>query len=124
MKKIISLALSFVLVSFVLAGCSNNNDPFMQKEYTAVVSQIEGIRVDVRDRLIEVSVSGDDQIHIDYYENSKETYNITVSDENVLTMTSGSSKDWSDYIGGKPSAENRKIVGQYTASLWRDGGQM
>ena len=43
------------------------------------------------------------------YENSKEYYNISVSDENVLTMTSASNKDWTDYIGGKPSAEDRKI---------------
>lgn len=43
--------------------------------------------------------------------------NITVSDEQVLTMTSASNKDWTDYIGGKPSAENRKILLQIPDAL-------
>ncbi len=109
MKKIILLGLCLVLSSLGLAGCADSNDPFVQKEYTAGVSQIEEIRIDVRDRQIEVSLSADDQIHIAYFENSKETYDIAVSDENILTMASASSKEWADYIGGKPSAENRKI---------------
>ncbi len=117
MKKIISLALCLALGSFVLAGCSDSNDPFAQKEYTADVSQIEEISIDVRDRQIEVSISEDDQIHIAYFENSKETYDITVSDENVLMMTSASNKDWTDYIGGKPSAENQKISLQIPDAL-------
>ncbi len=117
MKKIISLVLCLMLGSFVLAGCSDNNDPFVQKEYTADVSQIEEISIDVRDRQIEVSISEDDQIHIAYFENSKETYDITVSDEHVLTMTSASNKNWTDYIGGKPSAENRKISLQIPDAL-------
>ena len=43
-------------------------------------------------------------------ENSEEYYNIAVSDGTVLTMTSASDKEWTDYIGGKASAENRKIL--------------
>ena len=117
MKKIISLTLCLVLGSFVLAGCSDNSDPFVQKEYTADVSQIEEISIDVRDRQIEVSISEDDQIRIAYFENSKETYDITVSDENVLTMTGAGNKDWIDYIGGKPSAENRRISLQIPDAL-------
>ena len=64
-----------------------------------------------------MSISEDDQIHISYFENSQETYDITVSDEQVLTMTSASNKDWTDYIGGKPSAENRKILLQIPNAL-------
>ena len=55
-----------------------------------------------------MSLSADEQIHIQYSENSKEYYDIAVSG-NVLTMTSASDKEWTDYIGGKPAAENRKI---------------
>ncbi len=117
MKKIISLAVCLVLGTFVLAGCSDNNDPFTQKEYTVDATQIEEISIDVRDRQIEVSISEDDQIHIVYFENSKETYDIMVSDEKVLTMTSASNKEWTDYIGGKPSAENRKISLQIPDAL-------
>lgn len=117
MKKIVLLVLCVVLGSFVLTGCSDNNDSFVQQEYTADISQIEEINVDVRDIQIEVSISDDNQIHIIYFENSKETYDITVSDENVLMMSSVSNKDWTDYIGGKPSYQNRKIILQMPNAL-------
>ena len=108
MKKILSLVLCFILGSFILSGCSNSSEPFEEKSYTSD-RPINEINLDVRDREIEVSLSEDEQVHIQYYENSKEYYEISVSDENVLTMASASDKKWTDYIGGKPSVENRKI---------------
>ncbi|MBS5725208.1 MAG: hypothetical protein KHW59_05420 [Clostridiales bacterium] len=108
MKKIILLALCLALGGFVLAGCSTSSEPFEEKSYTSD-TQINEINLDVRDREIEVSLSQDEQVHILYFENSKEYYDISVSDEHVLTMTSENDKEWTDYIGGKPSAENRKI---------------
>ena len=63
MKKIISLVLCLVLGSFVLAGCSNSSEPFEEKSYTPD-TQINEINLDVRDREIEVSLSEDEQIHI------------------------------------------------------------
>ena len=116
MKKIISLVFCFILGSFILAGCSNNSEPFEEKSYTPE-TQINEINLDVQDREIEVSLSEDEQVHIQYYENSKEYYDISVSDENVLTMTSASNKEWTDYIGGKPSAEDRKISLQMPDAL-------
>lgn len=98
-----------MLCSFVLTGCSNNSEPFTANSYTSD-TQVKEINIDVRDREIEVSLSEDEQVHIEYSENSKEYYDISVSNENVLTMTSASNKAWSDYIGGKPSAEDRKIL--------------
>ena len=115
MKKIISLVLCLMLGSFTLAGCSNSGEPFEEKSYTPD-TQISEINLDVQDREIEVSLSEDGQVHIQYSENSKEYYNISVS-ENVLTMTSASNKNWTDYIGGKPSAENRKISLQIPGAL-------
>ena len=99
-----------------MAGCSNNSEPFEEKTYTPD-TQIREINLDVRDREIEVALSEDEQIHIQYSENSKEYYEIAVSDENVLTMTSTSDKEWTDYIGGKASAENRKILLQIPDAL-------
>lgn len=119
MKKIISLALCLVLGSFVLAGCSDNNEAFEEKSYTPDIP-VNEINLDVQDREIEVSLSEDEQVHIQYYENSKEYYDISVSDENVLTMTSASNKNWTDYIGGKPSAENRKISLQIPNTLLKN----
>lgn len=108
MKKIILLVLSVVLGSSVLAGCSGSSGSFEEKSYTSD-TQIKEINLDVRDREIEVSLSEDDQVHIHYYESGEEYYDISVSDENVLTMTSASDKDWTDYVGVKASADDRKI---------------
>ena len=116
MKKIISLALCLILGSFILSGCSNNSEPFEEKSYTSD-TQIHEINLDVQDREIEVSLSEDEQVHIQYSENSKEYYDISVSDDNVLTMTSASDKQWTDYIGVKPAAEDRKISLQVPDAL-------
>ncbi len=116
MKKVIVLVLSLVLSSFLLSGCSNNSEPFEEKNYTSD-TQINEINLDVENREIEVSLSEDEQVYIQYSENSKEYYDISVSDENVLVMASASDKEWTDYIGGKPSAEERKISLQLPDAL-------
>lgn len=116
MKKIISLVLCVALGSFVLSGCSDKGEPFEKKSYTPD-TQIKEVNLDVRDREIEVSLSEDEQVHIEYSENRKEYYDISVSNENVLTMTSASNKEWSDYIGGKPSVGERKILLQIPNAL-------
>ena len=110
MKKIKVLVSCLVLSSFVLAGCSDAGEPFEEKSYTPD-APIAGISLDVRDREIEVALSEDEQVHIRYSENSKESYEISVSDERVLTMECVSDKKWTDYIGGKKPVENdRKIL--------------
>ena len=116
MKKIIAFTLCLALSSFALVGCSGESEPFEEKSYTPDV-QVSGSNLDVRDREIEVSLSEDEQIHIQYSENDKEYYDISVSDKNVLTMVNASNKEWTDYIGGKPSAEDRKIVLQIPDTL-------
>ena len=102
MKKLIALAVCLVLGSFALAGCSDSGEPFEERSYTPD-AQISEINLDVQDREIEVSLSEDEQVHIQYFENSTEYYDISVSG-NVLTMTSASSKSWTDFIGVKSSA--------------------
>ena len=116
MRKNVLSALCLLMGVVTLAGCSNNSEPFEEKTYTPD-TQISKINLDVRDREIEVALSEDEQIHIQYSENSKEYYKIAVSDENVLTMTSKSDKEWTDYIGGKASAEARKILLQIPDAL-------
>ena len=103
MKKIISLVLCLVLGCFVLAGCSNGSEPFEERSYTPDMT-VNKINLDVQDREIEVSLSPDEQVHMQYSENSKEYYEISVSDDRVLIMTSASNKEWTDYIGFKPAA--------------------
>lgn len=108
MRKTFLSLLCLVMGCCALAGCSDNSQPFEKKSYTPD-TQVREIQLDVEDRSIEVALSPDNQVHIQYFENSKEYYQISVSDENVLTMTSASDKAWTDYIGGKPAAEDRRI---------------
>lgn len=100
----------------LLTGCSADGEAFVQKSYTAD-AQVREIRLDVRDRQIDVSPSEDGQIHIAYFESDKEWYDIAVSDDHVLTMTSASGKDWTDYIGAKPPASVRNISLQIPDAL-------
>lgn len=116
MKKIPFLVCCLALSSFMLQGCSDSSEPFAEKSYTPA-AQVSEVKLDVRDRKIEVSLSEDEQVHIQYAENSKEYYNISVSDENLLTMTSADNKEWTDYIGRKPAAEDRIISLQLPNAL-------
>ena len=109
MKRIVALLMCLILGVTCLTGCTKNDEAFTQNSYTAESEEITEVIVDVRDRQIEVTLSSDNQIHIDYFENSKEYYDISVSDNHTLTMTAASDKEWTDYIGGKSAAGSRKI---------------
>lgn len=115
MKKILSLVLCLVLGGFALSGCSDSSEPFEEKSYTSD-TQINEINLDVADREIEVSLSEDEHVRIQYSENNKEYYDISVSG-NVLTMKSASNKEWTDYIGFKSDDEYRKISLQIPNTL-------
>ena len=117
MKKMIALVLTLVFVTTLFSGCTSDEQSFTQKSYEADGTQVKEINIDVRDREIEVSVSEDSQLHIAYAESEKEYYDISVSEDSVLSMTAVENKEWSDYIGSKPKAENRKIVLQIPDSL-------
>lgn len=117
MKRAILWMLCLALGGLVLGGCSYRGEPFVPKEYTAPMPQIKGIKIDARDRQIEVSVWEEEEVRIAYFESSREAYDIAVSEEGELTMTRAGGKAWTDYIGGKPPAENRKISLQIPGSL-------
>ena len=119
MKKNIALALCLILGGNVLSSCSNSTQRFEEKSYLSKTT-IHEIHLDVRDRKIEVTLSKDEQVHIYYYESSKEYYDISIFDENVLKMVSVNNKEWIDYIGLKPSANNRKILLQIPETLLKN----
>lgn len=109
MKKFAALFVSlFIVLVFALTGCSND-DTFTEKSYSSGETAIEKVTVQVTDRELEVSASEDDQIHIDYFDGEKEYLDITVSESNELTVKLLFNKEWTDFVGTKPSAEYRKI---------------
>ena len=112
----------FILISFLMAaclaltGCSSESEPFEAKTYTPE-GKVQGVQLDVEDREVEVALSPDEQVHIQYRENSKEFYEIALTGGNVLTMTSATNKEWTDYIGVSASSEDRKITVQVPDGL-------
>ena len=57
------------------------------------------------DRKVEISTSNDNQIYIEYFDGEKEYIDISVSENKELTVKLVLNKDWTDYIGTKPSIE-------------------
>ncbi len=74
------------------------------------MEDVAEICIDVRDRFVQIAPSEDGQIHITYAESDKESYELSLSDDQVLTMTSSNNKEWKDYIGGKTAEVNREIL--------------
>lgn len=107
MKKLIALLFTIVCI-FALAGCSND-DVFTEKTYSADKTDVESITVDVEDRELEIYASYDGKINIDYFNGEKEYLDISVSESKELTVKLIYNKNWTDYVGFKPSADYRKI---------------
>lgn len=109
MKKTVCLAISSLLTAALFTGCTAKKEEYTAGSY-ASDEKVTAVSIDVRDRAIEVMLSEDSKVHIDYFESSKKQYDITVSDDGTLTMTAADSKEWSDYIGGKAPSEARRIT--------------
>ncbi len=108
MKKIVCLTISSLLTAVIFTGCVDKKEEYEAYSYTSVET-VNSVSIDVHDRVIEVAPSEDLKIHIDCFESSREQYNISVSEDGALTMAITDNKEWSDYIGGKAPADNRKI---------------
>lgn len=109
MKKFAVLFVSLVSVlGFALTGCSNG-DAFTEKTYTSGEIVIEKVTVQVTDRELEVSASEDNQIYIDYFDGEKEHLDISISESKELKVKLVFDKEWTDFIGTKPSVKYRKI---------------
>ncbi len=110
MKKILLffIALTNVAIMFTFIGCSDKGT-FEEQLYSSGDTTIKTLNINVSDREIEVVASDDSQIHIEYYESEKEYYDISVSENNELTMNLIYNNEWTDFIGSKSPAEYRKI---------------
>ncbi len=111
MKKLLSLLCVAIvgLTLFAFTGCANN-DTFTAKSYTSGENVIESVSIDISDRQIDIGVSDDEQVHIEYFDGEKEYFDIIVSEHNVLSVKLEFNKEWTDFIGSKAAAEYRKIT--------------
>ncbi len=92
----------------LFTGCAPKEGSFEPKIYVSD-GPVNGVCVDVSGREVEVSLSGDELVHIDYFERSGETYAISVSEDGILHMTQESSEGLSRFFGVKSSGEQNKI---------------
>ena len=111
MKKIAAIFLAAVglAVLFAFGGCSGE-EVFTEREYSSGDALVKSVSVDAEDREVSVIVSEDWQVHVSGWESEKEYYEIDLSQEGALTVTLRYNKEWTDFIGTKPSAQYRKIV--------------
>lgn len=116
MKKTMVFLAALVVSVFTLVGCSGG-ESYTEKSYTTDAKEVTAIEMDLQDRGIEVSLSQDGQIHMDYSENDKEFYDIFVSENKVLTVTLATNKEWTDYIGEGTPEDARKVSLQVPEDL-------
>ncbi len=111
MKKLLSLLCVAIvgLTLFAFTGCANN-DTFTAKSYTSGENVIESVSIDISDRQIDIGVSDDEQVHIEYFDGEKEYFDIIVSEHNALSVKLEFNKESTDFIGSKAAAEYRKIT--------------
>lgn len=107
MKKIFNLLVSGLALAILLAGCSQQEMRFEEKSYTADITSVTGLDVQVQNRKILLEPSPDGQIHLVYFDSEKETYAISATEDHTLSVTLKENKDWSDYVGTSPSLEYR-----------------
>lgn len=108
MKK---TAILFAAVSFGLAGslsgCASDED-FTAKRYAAE-GEVISLSVELSDRAVKLMPSEDGKLRIDYYESEKTSYDISLSEEGVLSVTLDLDQSWTDFVGVQPAAEYRTV---------------
>ena len=108
MKKILFCMAACAMLALCMTGCSSQQT-FEEGSYSSAGEEVRVVTVDVSDREVLIGVSADGQVRIEYSESEKEYYDISLSQEGELTMTLVLDKQWTDFIGTKPTIEDRTI---------------
>lgn len=116
MKRTATIMVSVGLVLFASACTTDsasdkqdNATPLVEKSYSVDAEKVNKITLSDQGRKVELVKSEDNEIHITYFENDKESYDINVSDENELVMKAVTNKQWKDYIGLDLDKSNRYV---------------
>lgn len=107
---IVSLGLAlFTSACTTDSDSQNTSTSYEEKSYAVDAEKVTQMALTTRDRTVELVKSTDNQIHINYFENDKESYEINVSDKKELTMKAVTDKNWKDYIGMNTDKAHRNI---------------
>jgi hypothetical protein len=93
--------IALAVTAFAMSGWSfsglSTKTSYVEKTFTAEYSDFNSISVDDTDRPIELTASNDNLIHVTYYENEREFYEITQND-GKLSFKFRTNKKWYEYI--------------------------
>ncbi len=117
MRRIMIIVM-LVLSTGLFAACSTGGT-FSAKSYTESTDGLKGLDVNVRDRMIKIMPSSDDDIHIDCFESEKEYYNLERSG-GKLRISYEQNKSWTDFIGTKTNEAYRSIIIRVPDSMLDD----
>lgn len=109
---VVMVALGLALFTSACATDSSSQDTstsYEEKSYTVDAEKIAQMSLITRDRTVELVESTDNQIHIHYFENDKESYEINVSGNKELIMEAVNNKNWKDYIGLDTEKAHRNV---------------
>lgn len=112
MFEVVTIALCLALFTSACTTDSNSNNTstsYEEKSYAVDAEKVIKISLTTRDRTVELVESTDNQIHINYFENDKESYEINVSDKKELTMEAVANKNWKDYVGLDTDKAHRNV---------------
>lgn len=98
----------FAMLDFDISKLSTET-PYEARSFISSVS-IQTINIDDYNADIEISASADDKIHITYYENNNDYYDITESAKGDLIIKSKSSRKWYDYVFTFEFAQPKLLV--------------
>ena len=90
-----------------MSGCASD-EVFTAQTYVEE-GEVRSVSIDVTDRAVVLAPSEDGKLRIEYYESEKTSYNISLSEEGVLSVTLDLDQSWTDFVGVQPSAEYRTI---------------
>ncbi len=79
---LLMLSITYALVGGNLSKLSTGED-FEKKEYEVSESEIDNLEIDLHSNAIEIVGTDTDKIHITYYENDTQKYEITESDKTL-----------------------------------------
>ena len=115
MKKIVCVVLA-VLFVFAFVGCSNGGT-FSEKNYLSENGQIRSIIIDVADRELNIGLSYDGQISVNYFDSEKQYLESLVGKSYEVLFERERGDSWHQ---GHTRSYVLVKVKCFTDSLWRE----
>ncbi|MGW5955043.1 DUF4097 family beta strand repeat-containing protein [Bacillus mycoides] len=117
LKKVLPVTVVVGSVLIFTSACTNDASSdkqdssikYEEKSYSIEADKISQIFLSDMDRSVDVVKSNDNEVHITYFENDKESYAIDVSDDKNLIMKANTNKELKDYVGLNSDKTHRNV---------------